>query len=122
MSDELESKDELLLEEDEELMSDFKDLFPEDEEESGESADNPQESNDDDGLDELDAFLDDFEKNLDIIAGNIVGRTDSGFATDTNTITLFYKDGTREPLPAMEKDAAAHVLLDRIVDRFTHNP
>ena len=56
-------------------------------------------------------------KNLDIIAGNIVTRPDSGFGTDTNQVTLFYRDGTKEPLSVMEKDAVAHVLLDRVVER-----
>ncbi|MBW2663006.1 MAG: bifunctional phosphopantothenoylcysteine decarboxylase/phosphopantothenate--cysteine ligase CoaBC [Deltaproteobacteria bacterium] len=51
------------------------------------------------------------EKNLDIIAGNIVGR----FGADTNKVTLFYKNGSKESLPKMEKDALAHILLDRIV-------
>ncbi len=64
MSDELEPKDELNVEEDEELMSDFQDLFSEDEpQEAGESSGGNTE---DEALDELDAFLDDFEKNLDV--------------------------------------------------------
>ena len=54
------------------------------------------------------------EKNLDIIAGNIVGRPDSGFGSDTNTVTLFFRNGGIEPLPPMTKDAVAHLLLDRI--------
>lgn len=65
MSDELEPQDELNPGEDEELMSDFKDLFPEDEAETGAgeaAASEPA----DESLDELDAFLDDFEQNLDI--------------------------------------------------------
>lgn len=57
------------------------------------------------------------EKNLDIIVGNIVGEPSSGFGADTNKVTLFYKDGTQEPLPVMEKDAVAHILLDRILNR-----
>ena len=57
------------------------------------------------------------EKNLDIIVGNLVGSADSGFAADTNTVTFFYKDGTKEALPSMEKQAVAHILLDRIVER-----
>jgi phosphopantothenoylcysteine decarboxylase/phosphopantothenate--cysteine ligase len=57
------------------------------------------------------------EKNLDIIAGNLVGSADSGFASDTNTVTLFFKDGTTESLPAMDKMAVAHILLDRVVAR-----
>lgn len=55
------------------------------------------------------------EKNLDIIVGNIVGSSDSGFDTDTNTVTLFYKDGTIEKLPQMTKKDVANLLLDRVV-------
>jgi phosphopantothenoylcysteine decarboxylase/phosphopantothenate--cysteine ligase len=55
------------------------------------------------------------EKNLDIIAGNLLGDPSSGFGSDTNQLTLFFKDGTREPLPVMEKEEAAHILLDRIL-------
>jgi phosphopantothenoylcysteine decarboxylase/phosphopantothenate--cysteine ligase len=55
------------------------------------------------------------EKNLDIIAGNLVGSADSGFESDTNTVTLFFKDGTAESLPTLEKQEVAHILLDRIV-------
>ena len=54
------------------------------------------------------------EKNLDIIAGNLVGSSDSGFESDTNTVTLFFKDGTSESLPTMDKLEVAHILLDRI--------
>jgi phosphopantothenoylcysteine decarboxylase/phosphopantothenate--cysteine ligase len=55
------------------------------------------------------------EKNLDIIVGNIVGHSDSGFGADTNTVTLFYKGGTKENLPQMPKDDVANLLLDRIL-------
>ncbi|MBW2604083.1 MAG: bifunctional phosphopantothenoylcysteine decarboxylase/phosphopantothenate--cysteine ligase CoaBC [Deltaproteobacteria bacterium] len=55
------------------------------------------------------------EKNLDIIVGNIVGRPDSGFGADANTVTLFYKDGTKDNLPKMPKDDVANFLLDRIL-------
>ena len=57
------------------------------------------------------------EKNLDIIAGNLVGSSDSGFESDSNTVTLFFKDGTSESLPTMDKLEVAHILLDRIVAR-----
>jgi phosphopantothenoylcysteine decarboxylase/phosphopantothenate--cysteine ligase len=59
------------------------------------------------------------EKNLDIIAGNIVGHPDSGFESNTNEVTLFYKDGSKESLPVMEKADVAHILLDRIADRIS---
>jgi phosphopantothenoylcysteine decarboxylase/phosphopantothenate--cysteine ligase len=58
------------------------------------------------------------EKNLDIIVGNLVGIAKSGFKSDTNTATLFYRDGTMEPLSLMEKDTLAHILLDRVIERF----
>jgi phosphopantothenoylcysteine decarboxylase/phosphopantothenate--cysteine ligase len=54
-------------------------------------------------------------KNLDLIVGNLIGAPDSGFAADTNKMKLFFKDGHVEDLPVMDKDAAAHALLDRIV-------
>ncbi len=57
------------------------------------------------------------EKNLDIIVGNLIGSSDSGFKADTNKVTLFYKDGTKEMFDIMEKDAVAHLLLDRILER-----
>jgi len=53
-------------------------------------------------------------KNLDLIVGNLIGRPESGFESDTNSVTLFFKDGTVEALPNMNKDKVAHVLLDRI--------
>ena len=55
------------------------------------------------------------EKKLDIIAANLVNSLSSGFGTDTNRVTLFYKDKTKEALPEMGKDDLAHILLDRIV-------
>jgi phosphopantothenoylcysteine decarboxylase/phosphopantothenate--cysteine ligase len=55
------------------------------------------------------------EKNLDIIVGNLLGSPDSGFESDTNTVTLFFKDGTTEALPTMDKMKVAHILLDRLV-------
>ncbi len=57
-------------------------------------------------------------KNLDIIVGNLIGNPASGFASDTNQVTLFFRDGTQEVLPEMEKDAVAHILLNRIAERL----
>ncbi len=57
-------------------------------------------------------------KKLDIIVGNIVGHPSSGFGADSNTVTLFYRDGSREPFGSMGKDAVAHVILDRIIERM----
>jgi len=52
-----------------------------------------------------------------MIAGNIVGSTDSGFSADTNRVTLFYADGSSEPLSLLAKNELAHIILDRILDR-----
>jgi len=57
-------------------------------------------------------------KNLDLIAGNLVNDPSSGFNVDTNKINLFYKDGSVEELPVMDKVSVAHVLLDRINERL----
>ena len=54
------------------------------------------------------------KKNLDIIVGNLVGSSDSGFQADTNKVTFFFRNGGSESLPIMEKDAVADILLDRI--------
>ena len=54
------------------------------------------------------------KKNLDMIAGNLVGEPSSGFNADTNKLNLFFKDGSIEELPVMDKAAVAHVLLDRV--------
>ncbi|MGE0087237.1 MAG: bifunctional phosphopantothenoylcysteine decarboxylase/phosphopantothenate--cysteine ligase CoaBC [Desulfococcaceae bacterium] len=59
------------------------------------------------------------KKNLDMIVGNIVTDPGAGFGTDTNRVTLFYRDGTRESLDQMDKDAVAHILLDRVIARMS---
>ncbi|MCP4105594.1 MAG: bifunctional phosphopantothenoylcysteine decarboxylase/phosphopantothenate--cysteine ligase CoaBC [Desulfobacteraceae bacterium] len=54
------------------------------------------------------------KKNLDIIAGNLIGGSNSGFEADTNQVTLFFRDGRKEPLSVMGKDEVAHIILDRV--------
>jgi phosphopantothenoylcysteine decarboxylase / phosphopantothenate---cysteine ligase len=56
------------------------------------------------------------EKNVDLIVGNIVGKAGSGFGSESNKVTFFYRNGTFEPLASMEKDNVAHELLDRIIN------
>ena len=58
------------------------------------------------------------KKNLDMIVGNIVKGEDSAFGSDTNNVSLYYRDGTQEALPMMDKEGLAHKLLDRIVERM----
>lgn len=55
------------------------------------------------------------EKNLDMIVGNLVGDPKSGFGTDTNIVTFFYRDGRVEPFESLPKDEVANILLDRIL-------
>jgi phosphopantothenoylcysteine decarboxylase/phosphopantothenate--cysteine ligase len=54
-------------------------------------------------------------KNLDLIVGNLVGQPGTGFGVDTNRVTFFFRDGSREELPEMDKLQLAHSLLDRIL-------
>ncbi len=57
------------------------------------------------------------KKNLDMIVGNIVKGEDSAFGSDTNKVSLYYRDGNQEALPMMDKEGLANRLLDRIVER-----
>jgi phosphopantothenoylcysteine decarboxylase/phosphopantothenate--cysteine ligase len=57
-------------------------------------------------------------KNLDMIIGNLIGTPDSGFGSDTNQVTIFYRDGSQEAISLMEKDALAHLILDRIREKI----
>ena len=56
------------------------------------------------------------EKRLDMIAANLIGPPDSGFASDTNRMTLFFADGRKEVLDVMDKDAVANLILDRVAE------
>ncbi|OEU77943.1 MAG: phosphopantothenoylcysteine decarboxylase [Desulfobacterales bacterium S5133MH4] len=55
-------------------------------------------------------------KNLDLIVANLIGQDDSGFASDTNQVTLFYRNGRTEALPLMDKGALAGILFDRVLE------
>lgn len=57
------------------------------------------------------------EKNLDMIVGNLVGGSSSGFGVDTNKVTFYFKDGKTESLPVLGKDEVAHILLDRVIEQ-----
>lgn len=53
-------------------------------------------------------------KHLDLIVANDVSAPDSGFAVDTNRVTLIYRSGETEPLPLLSKDEVADRVLDRV--------
>ncbi len=55
-------------------------------------------------------------KNLDLIVANLIGQSDSGFGSDTNQVSLLYRDGRTEALPLMDKGALAGVILDRVLE------
>jgi phosphopantothenoylcysteine decarboxylase/phosphopantothenate--cysteine ligase len=55
------------------------------------------------------------EKRLDLIAANDVSDPNSGFAVDTNQLTIIDASGRQEALPLLSKYDAAWRLLDRVV-------
>jgi phosphopantothenoylcysteine decarboxylase/phosphopantothenate--cysteine ligase len=55
-------------------------------------------------------------KNLDLIVGNLIGQTNSGFGSETNQVSLFCRDGRTEDLPVMDKEDLADILLDRVLE------
>lgn len=59
-------------------------------------------------------------KNLDAIIANDVTRSDAGFDTATNAITIITKNGEPVVLPVMSKREAANRVLDAIVS-LRHN-
>ena len=67
---------------------------------------------------EKNALLKMTKKNLDMIAANIVGSSDSGFKTDTNKVKLFFKDGSSFDIPLMEKDKVADILIDHVIEKM----
>lgn len=55
-------------------------------------------------------------KNLDLIVANDVSRTDSGFGTDNNQVTILSKqDQTPLELPLLSKYEVAHKILDEVL-------
>lgn len=51
------------------------------------------------------------KKNLDLIVANNVKEAGSGFATDTNAVTLLDRNGNRKEWPLLTKHEVAHRLL-----------
>jgi len=55
-------------------------------------------------------------KNLDLVVANLIGEAGSGFGSDTNQVSLFYRDGRTETLPLMDKGELADILWDRVLE------
>jgi phosphopantothenoylcysteine decarboxylase/phosphopantothenate--cysteine ligase len=53
-------------------------------------------------------------KQVDLIVANDVSEPNAGFAVDTNRVTLFGRDGSREALPLLSKREVADRILDRV--------
>ena len=53
-------------------------------------------------------------KGVDLLVANDVAEDGSGFGTDTNRVSIFAADGSREDLPLQSKRAVADHLLDRV--------
>lgn len=56
-------------------------------------------------------------KKIDMIAANSLKQKGAGFGTDTNILTLITKNQEKQ-LEMMSKDAAAHALLDEILQQL----
>ena len=55
------------------------------------------------------------KKFLDLIVANDVSAPDSGFAVDTNQVTIIHRSGEVESLPLLSKEEVAERVCDRIV-------
>jgi phosphopantothenoylcysteine decarboxylase/phosphopantothenate--cysteine ligase len=54
------------------------------------------------------------EKDLDFIVANDVTQKDSGFAVDTNQVTILSRTEEPERLPLLSKEEVAEQVLDRV--------
>jgi phosphopantothenoylcysteine decarboxylase / phosphopantothenate---cysteine ligase len=55
------------------------------------------------------------QKRLDFICANDVSAPDSGFAVDTNRVTIIDKNAKTEELPLMDKRDVADKILDKVI-------
>ncbi|MBI3783819.1 MAG: bifunctional phosphopantothenoylcysteine decarboxylase/phosphopantothenate--cysteine ligase CoaBC [Deltaproteobacteria bacterium] len=60
-------------------------------------------------------------KKLDLIVANDVAGSDTGFAVDTNAVTIIDRSGGREDVPLMTKGEVADRILDRVAASI-HKP
>jgi phosphopantothenoylcysteine decarboxylase/phosphopantothenate--cysteine ligase len=59
------------------------------------------------------------EKNLDLVVANDVNQPDSGFAVDTNEVTLVSRDQPPQKLPLLTKEEVADRILDWLALKLT---
>jgi len=60
-------------------------------------------------------------KRVDLIVANDVSRSDAGFESDTNVVTLVTEDG-EQPVPLQSKAGVARVILDRVESMLVAAP
>jgi phosphopantothenoylcysteine decarboxylase/phosphopantothenate--cysteine ligase len=53
-------------------------------------------------------------KKLDLIAANDISLPDAGFGSDTNRVTLLFRDGRQEALPIMRKSEVAELVIEKL--------
>jgi phosphopantothenoylcysteine decarboxylase/phosphopantothenate--cysteine ligase len=58
------------------------------------------------------------QKKLDLIVANDVSASDSGFAVDTNRVTLLDPEKKELVLPLLGKDEVAECILDRVAEKL----
>jgi phosphopantothenoylcysteine decarboxylase / phosphopantothenate---cysteine ligase len=58
------------------------------------------------------------EKNLDLVVANDVNQPDSGFAVDTNQVTLVSREEPPQKLPLLTKEEVAERILDWVALRL----
>ncbi len=56
------------------------------------------------------------DKNLDMVVVNNLLRSGSGFAVDTNAVTLIDRSGRRQELPTMAKSEVAQIIISSVVE------
>ncbi len=57
-------------------------------------------------------------KGVDLLVGNDIRKPGSGFATDTNEVTVYKPDGSADTWPLLSKAEVAERLWDRIRDTY----
>jgi phosphopantothenoylcysteine decarboxylase/phosphopantothenate--cysteine ligase len=55
-------------------------------------------------------------KGLDLIVANDILTSDSGFAVDTNRVTLIDSSGEIQSLPLLTKQEVAEIVIDHLID------
>ena len=70
--------------------------------------------------DELEAYAREKleRKNLDMIAANDVSRSDAGFESNNNAVTMFFRNGEKKVVPLCSKADVAEQILDAIASRL----